>query len=227
MKRKKRPEAETAATTPNPQLHDRTQNRFAFNFLNGDQKRAWEAVEANEVTFLLGPAGCGKTQIATAYAARAFLERRARKILLTRPMVCTEQMGYLPGSSDEKIHPFLIPILDCLDACCGAGGQDRKRIDEALEFAPLAFMRGRTFNHSVAILDEAQNATPMQLKLFLTRIGRRCKLIVTGDPHQSDLRDGCMDMVANLEGVPGVAIVRLPHEAQVRNPIINRILERI
>lgn len=227
MKRKKRPESEPGATTPHPQLHDRTQNKFGFTFMNAEQKAAWDAIEANEVTFLLGPAGCGKTQVATAYAAKAFLEKRARKILLTRPMVCTEQMGYLPGSSDDKLHPFLIPILDCLDACAGAGGQDRKRIDDALEFAPLAFMRGRTFNHSVAILDEAQNATPMQLKLFLTRIGRRSKLVITGDPHQSDLRDGCMDMVANLDGIPGVAIVRLPYEAQVRNPIINRILERI
>lgn len=225
-RKKKRPEAEPQ-TTPHPLLQDKTQGKFAFHFLNAEQKAAWDAIEASEITFLLGPAGCGKTQIATAYAAKAFLEKRARKILLTRPMVCTEQMGYLPGSSDEKIHPFLIPILDSLDACCGAGGQDRKRIDEALEFAPLAFMRGRTFNHSVALLDEAQNATLMQLKLFLTRIGRRSKLIITGDPYQSDLRDGCMDMVANLEGIPGVSIVRLPVEAQVRNPIINRILERI
>lgn len=225
-RKKKKPEIELQ-TTPHPQLVDRTQGKFAFHFLNAEQKAAWEAIEANEITFLIGPAGCGKTQIATAYAAKAFLEKRARKILLTRPMVCTEQMGYLPGSSDEKIHPFLIPILDSLDACCGAGGQDRKRVDEALEFAPLAFMRGRTFNHSVAILDEAQNATLMQLKLFLTRIGRRSKLIITGDPFQSDLHHSCMENVSNLQGVPGVAIVRLPVESQVRNPIINRVLERI
>ena len=222
-----KPKRRTESTTPNPQLADRTVGKFHFSFLNDHQREAWDAIEANEITFLLGPAGCGKTQIATAYAAKAFLQKRARKILLTRPMVCTEQMGYLPGSSDEKIHPFLIPILDSLDMCCGAGGQDRKRIDEALEFAPLAFMRGRTFNHSVALLDEAQNATAAQLKLFLTRVGRRSKLIVTGDPFQSDLREGCMDVVSRLENIPGVAIIRLPEEAQVRNPLITRILEKM
>lgn len=225
-RKKKKVELNSNTTTPAPFVPSHT--RWHFNFLNNYQKEAWDAIEKNEVIFLLGPAGTGKTQIATAYAAQAVLQKRARKFLLTRPMVTTEQMGFLPGDANEKLHPFLIPILDSLDECCGKDGQDRKRIDEAMEFAPLAFMRGRSFNWSIAMLDEAQNATTEQLKLFLTRIGKRSKLIITGDPYQSDLKNsGLMYIVDKLQDIEGVAIIKLPDAAQVRNPIITKMLERI
>ena len=225
-KRNKKTPDVNNTTTPSPFVP--THVKYHFNFLNNYQKQAWETIEKNEVIFLLGPAGTGKTQIATAFAAQAILQKKARKFLLTRPMVTTEQMGYLPGNADEKLHPYLIPILDSLDECCGKDGQDRKRIDESMEFAPLAFMRGRIFNYSIAMLDEAQNATLEQLKLFLTRIGKRSKLIITGDPYQSDLKNsGLMYIVDRLKDVEGVAIVNLPETAQVRNPIITKMLERI
>lgn len=228
-KRKKAPELSPVATTPTPYPNSVPGlTKFHFTFLNDYQKQAWETIEKNEVTFLLGAAGCGKTQIATAYAAKSILQKSARKFLLCRPMVTTEQMGFLPGDQNDKLHPFLIPILDSLDECCGRDGQDRKRVDEAIEFAPLAFMRGRSFNWSTAILDEAQNATVEQLKLFLTRIGRRSKLIITGDPWQSDLKQsGLMYIVDRLKDIEGVAVVNLPEGAQVRNPIISKMLEKI
>lgn len=227
MSKKRRKLELLDTTTPQP-IIPISHAKYHFSFLNDYQRQAWDTIEKNEVTFLLGAAGCGKTQIATAYAAQSILSKRARKFLLTRPMVTTESMGYLPGSSDEKLLPYLIPILDCLDECCGRDGQDRKRVDEAMEFAPIAFMRGRSFNWATAILDEAQNATVAQIKLFLTRIGKRSKLIVTGDPYQSDLRDsGLMHVVDRLQGIEGIGIVRLPDAAQVRNPIISKILEKL
>lgn len=226
-KKRKKPEV---STTPNPTVVALPQSnqKYHFNFLNEYQRDAWHQIENNEVIFLLGPAGTGKTQIATAYATQAILQKKARKFLLTRPMVTTEQMGFLPGDQNDKLHPFLIPILDCLDECCGKDGQDRKRVDESMEFAPIAFMRGRSFNWSVAILDEAQNATIEQLKLFLTRIGKKSKLIITGDPYQSDLKmSGLMSVVHRLRGIDGIAVVELTDAAQVRNPIITKILQKI
>lgn len=225
-KKRKKVEVVPVATTPHPFIP--THAKYHFNFLNNHQKDAWETIEKNDVTFLLGSAGCGKTMLATAYAAQAILQKKARKFLLTRPMVTTENMGYLPGTADDKLHPFLIPILDSLDECCGRDGQDRKRVDEAMEFAPLAFMRGRSFNYSTAMLDEAQNATLEQLKLFLTRIGKRSKLIITGDPTQTDLRtSGLMYVVDRLTNIEGIGVVRFPESAQVRHPLITKILEKI
>ena len=227
-KRKRLDISVSEATTPFPHNIVPSHAKYHFSFLNDFQKHAWETIERNEVTFLLGAAGCGKTQIATAYAASSVLFKRARKFLLTRPMVTTEQMGFLPGDADSKLHPYLIPILDCLDECCGRDGQDRKRVDEAMEFAPLAFMRGRSFNWSTAILDEAQNATVEQLKLFLTRIGKRSKMIVTGDPYQSDLKgSGLMYVVDRLQNIEGIGIIKFPESAQVRNPLITKMLEKI
>lgn len=217
------------STTPEPSLViEKHANKFHFQCINRYQEDAWDSINKNEITFLLGPAGCGKTQVATAYASQAILSKKASKFLLCRPMVSTEQMGYLPGTADEKIHPYLIPILDSVAECTGKDGPDRKRIIDAMEFTPLAFLRGRTFNYSVAILDEAQNCTIEQLKLWLTRIGRRSKLIVTGDPHQSDLKNsGLMHIVDRLDDIEGVGIIRLPEAAQVRNPLITKILQKI
>jgi phosphate starvation-inducible PhoH-like protein len=224
-KRKKTPEL---IPVPTPSAYVPQTQKFNFNFLNAEQKSAWETIEKNQITFLLGAAGCGKTQIATAYAAQSILNKKARKFLLTRPLVATEQMGFIPGTAEEKQLPYLIPILDCLDECCGKETPDRKRVNESMEFAALAFLRGRTFNFSVAIGDEFQNATLSQIKLFLTRIGKKSKIIITGDPGQSDLREsGLMSVVDRLQNLEDVAIVRLTDHAQVRNPLISKIVERI
>ena len=225
---RKRKKVITECPVPTPSVYSPQPQKYQFSFINNHQKDAWETIENNDITFLLGAAGTGKTQVATAYAAHSFLNKKSRKFILTRPMVATESMGYLPGSSDEKLLPYLIPILDCLDECCGKDGQDRKRIDEVMEFAPIAFLRGRTFNYATCIIDEAQNCTINQLKLILTRLGKRSKIIVTGDPCQSDLKDsGLMHIVDRLQNIEGIGIVRLPESAQVRHPLITKILEKI
>lgn len=226
MSRKKH-KVELDPPKPQPQT-DKTVNKFNFTFFNEYQKQAWEAIEQNDITFLVGPAGCGKTQIASAYAAESILRRRQSKIILTRPCVATESLGFLPGTADEKIAPYLAPIIDCMEMCAGKGGVDHKRITEAIEFSPIAYLRGRTFNYAIAICDEFQNCTYEQIKLVLTRIGKRTKIIVTGDPYQSDIpNSGLMPMVERLRGIPGLAVIDLPPASIVRHPIISRMLDRI
>ena len=208
---------------------DKTVNKFNFSFLNEHQKKAWEAIEQNDITFLIGPAGCGKTQIASAYAAESILRRRQSKIILTRPCVATESLGFLPGTADEKIAPYLAPIIDCMEMCAGKGGLDNKRITEAIEFSPIAYLRGRTFSYAIAICDEFQNCTWEQIKLVLTRIGKRTKMIITGDPYQSDIGkdSGLMPMVERLQGIEGLAVVNMPAASIVRHPIISKMLDKI
>lgn len=226
-RKKKKPELAPAA--PVSQQTDKTVNKFNFVFLNETQKLAWQAVDTHDITFLVGPAGCGKTQIASAYAAESILKKRQRKIILTRPCVATESLGFLPGTADEKIAPYLAPIIDCIESCTGRDGVDKKRIMEAVEFAPIAYLRGRTFNNCVIICDEFQNCTFEQIKLVLTRIGRRSKMIITGDPFQSDIgRDsGLVPMMNKLNGIEGLKVIEMPPSSIVRHPIINRMLERI
>jgi phosphate starvation-inducible protein PhoH and related proteins len=227
MSRKKSSKVELSPSSSTPV--DKTVNRFNFSFFNEYQKQAWEEIEKNDITFLVGPAGCGKTQIASAYAANSILKKQQRKIILTRPCVATESLGFLPGTADEKIAPYLAPIIDCIEMCTGKDGVDRKRITEAIEFSPIAYLRGRTFSNSVTICDEFQNCTWEQIKLVLTRIGRRTKMIVTGDPYQSDIGNasGLMPMIARLRGIEGLAVVELPPASIVRHPIITKMLDRI
>ncbi len=229
MSRKKRKINQNSLAPVQPPINpDKTVNKFNFTFWNEHQKMAWETIEKNDITILSGPAGCAKTLIATAYAASSILQKRHRSIILTRPAVATEQLGFLPGSADEKLMPYLMPILDCVDDLTGKDGPDRKRITEAIQFAPIAYQRGRTFSHSVVIGDEFQNCTWDQIKLVLTRIGKRSKMIITGDPFQSDLHNsGFSAMIDRLRGIEGLAVVDLPAASIVRHPIIGRILERI
>jgi phosphate starvation-inducible PhoH-like protein len=228
MSRKKSKQPELQPVNPAVQS-DKTVNKFNFTFYNETQKLAWETIEKNDITFLIGPAGCGKTQIASAYAAESILRRRQSKIILTRPCVATESLGFLPGTADEKIAPYLAPIIDCMEMCAGKGGVDNKRITEAIEFSPIAYLRGRTFSYAIAICDEFQNCTFEQIKLVLTRIGKRTKMIITGDPYQSDIGkdSGLMPMVERLEGIEGLGVVHMPATSIVRHPIISKMLDRI
>jgi phosphate starvation-inducible protein PhoH and related proteins len=228
MSKKKR-RLEPANLSPAiPSTQDRTVNKFNFTPWNVHQEHAWETIKNNDITFLVGPAGCAKTLVATAYAADSILSKRQHKIILTRPAVATEQLGFLPGTADEKVLPYMMPILDCIETLTGRDGQDRKRITEAIEFSPIAYQRGRTFSHAVVIADECQNMTYDQLKLVLTRIGKRTKMILTGDPFQSDLiNSGFMNILNKLRGVEGLGVVDLPMVSIVRHPIISRILDRI
>jgi len=209
---------------------ERSRSDVTFEFLTEKQREAWEAYQANDVIFLTGPAGTGKSFLATAFAIRDILQRVRKKIILTRPIVeAGESLGYLPGTFNEKVSPYMSPLFDCYHVLCPGATMKNKIIESAFEVAPLAFMRGRTMSDAVCILDESQNATPSQIKLFLTRLGNNSKMIITGDPRQSDLRErsgmvGVMDKLGDLEGI---GIVRFTNSDIVRHSLVGKIIERL
>jgi phosphate starvation-inducible PhoH-like protein len=204
---------------------------FHIEFLNQPQKLAWAAFDQHDVLFLLGSAGTGKTMLSCAFAISEILAKRKKKIILTRPVVeAGESLGYLPGDMGEKVAPYMIPMYDCIQKCVGTEGPQRDIINRSIEVAPLQYMRGRTFSDAICIFDEAQNATKSQLKLFLTRFGQNSKIIVTGDPIQSDLppmHRGLMEVVKKLEDLPGVGTIYFKPNSIVRHPLIASILERL
>ncbi len=188
------------------------------------------AMDRSELVFGIGPAGTGKTYLAVAFAA-AMLERGdVERIILSRPAVeAGERLGFLPGDMKEKVDPYLRPLYDALYDMMPADRVERGFASGIIEVAPLAFMRGRTLSRAAIILDEAQNATSMQMKMFLTRLGEDSKMIVTGDPTQSDLRpgeiSGLYEATRILDGVDGVAIVRFTGADVVRHPLVQRIVD--
>lgn len=206
------------------------QRPFRFEFKNPAQKMAWGTLTQHDVSFLLGPAGTGKTMLACAYAISEILEDRREKIILTRPVVeAGEHLGFLPGSKEEKLAPYMAPMFDCMELL-GRTGPQREKISKSIEIAPVAYLRGRTFHNAVCIFDEAQNATEMQLKLFLTRLGENSKIIITGDPMQSDLRyheRALMSVVERLEDLAGIGIITFKSGSIVRHPLIASMLERL
>jgi len=204
---------------------------FHIEFLNQAQKLAWEAFDKHDVLFLIGPAGCGKTMLSCAFGISEVISKKKKKIVLTRPIVeAGESLGYLPGSFEEKVNPYMLPMYDSIDRCVGRDGPQRELISRSIEIAPVAYLRGRTFHDSICIFDEAQNASLSQLKLFLTRFGTNSKIIVTGDPSQSDLgpRDqALMNVVKKLENLNGVGVIYFKPSSIVRNPLIASILDRL
>ena len=204
---------------------------FHIEFKNDAQKLAWGAFQQHDVLFLIGPAGTGKTHLAAAFAIEQLLNRTRKKIVITRPIVESgESLGFLPGEFEEKVHPYMLPIYDCIDRIVGRDNALRERIDQNLEIAPIAYMRGRTFNDAICIFDEAQNATKTQLKLFLTRFGENSKVIVTGDPTQSDLGNeyvALMDVMHRLQNLTGVGVVQFKENSIVRHPLIGDILKAL
>ena len=195
------------------------------------QNLAWKTMEDKLVTFLLGAAGSGKTFLAMAYAINAVLTRQCEKIVLTRPIVESgEKLGFLPGSFGEKVNPYMQPLYDALEVMVGRGGSQREVINKAIVLAPLCYMRGRTFDNSICVFDEAQNASYMQLKLFLSRFGQNTQFIITGDPEQSDLysRDvPLMDVVKRLQSVSEIGTIRFDNADIVRHPLISKILKKL
>jgi phosphate starvation-inducible PhoH-like protein len=194
------------------------------------QKRYVDAIRGHTVTFAIGPAGTGKTYLAMALAVAALAERQVGRIILTRPAVeAGERLGFLPGDMLAKVDPYLRPLFDALydmlDADKLAGYMDRGTI----EVAPLAFMRGRTLNDSFIILDEAQNTSPEQMQMFLTRLGFGSKVIVTGDVTQIDLpreqASGLIQVQEILRAVDGIAFIRFSHKDVVRHKLVQRIVE--
>jgi phosphate starvation-inducible protein PhoH and related proteins len=189
-----------------------------------------EMLGAQEMIFAVGPAGTGKTFLAVAQAVAMAQAGRVDRIVLSRPAVeAGERLGFLPGDMKEKVDPYLRPLYDALHEMMSAEQVLRRMGSGEIEVAPLAFMRGRTLAHSFVILDEAQNTTPVQMKMFLTRMGEGTRMVVTGDLTQIDLpagqRSGLTDALDTLEGVAGIGVVRLDARDVVRHPLVARIVE--
>ena len=187
------------------------------------------AMERHELVFGAGPAGTGKTYLAVAHAASLLERGDISRIILSRPAVeAGERLGFLPGDMKEKVDPYLRPLYDALYDMMRAEVVERSLASGVIEVAPLAFMRGRTLANAVVILDEAQNTTSMQMKMFLTRLGENSKMIVTGDPTQVDLprgeRSGLIEALDLLSGVEGVHIARFTDRDVVRHPLVARIV---
>jgi phosphate starvation-inducible PhoH-like protein len=194
------------------------------------QSRYLQALRDNELVFSVGPAGTGKTYLAVAVAVSLLRQARIKKIVLVRPAVeAGERLGFLPGDLEAKINPYLRPLFDALHDLMDFGQLRRYMEHDLVEIAPLAYMRGRTLNDAIIILDEAQNATVPQMKMFLTRMGQNARIVVTGDPTQVDLpagtASGLADAVERLRRVVGVGVVTLGKSDIVRHPLVQAIVD--
>ena len=194
------------------------------------QKKYVDAIKRSSIVFGLGPAGTGKTYLAVALAVYALKNKEIDKIILTRPAVeAGEKLGFLPGDMNEKVDPYLRPLFDALQEMMGQDAYLRHIERGSIEIAPLAYMRGRTLSNSFIILDEAQNTTKEQMKMFLTRMGENSRIVVTGDVTQIDLpknvKSGMIDAIEVLDGVEGIEIVKLTAKDVVRHELVTRIIQ--
>ena len=195
-----------------------------------NQRRLVELFEKNDLLFAVGPAGSGKTYTAIALAVRALKEKQVRRVILTRPAVeAGEKLGFLPGDMKEKLDPYLQPLYDALNDMIPAAKLSKYMEEGAVQIAPLAYMRGRTLDNAFVILDEAQNTTLPQIKMFLTRMGRTAKFIVTGDVTQIDLPkagdSGLLRAMKMVENIQGIASVEFDKSDIVRHPLVKHIVE--
>ena len=194
------------------------------------QKRYVDAIKSKPVTFGIGPAGTGKTYLAVCLAVQAFKQKQVDKIILTRPAVeAGEKLGFLPGDLQTKVDPYLRPLYDALQEMLGLETYSKLMERGTIEIAPLAYMRGRTLSNAFVILDEAQNTTREQMKMFLTRLGDGSRMVITGDVTQIDLpegkRSGLSDAVGILKGVEGIEVITLSDKDVVRNPLVMSIVK--
>lgn len=218
-------------------LHERTADEIdvyakghAIKPKTEGQKTYLEAVLKHDLTFCVGPAGTGKTYLAVAAAASMLKHGQAKRIVLARPAVeAGEKLGFLPGDLQAKVNPYLRPLFDALHDMMDFEQVKRFMLNDVIEVIPLAFMRGRTLNDSVIILDEAQNTTASQMLMFLTRLGHDSKMIVTGDATQVDLpngtKSGLHDAMEKLRGIKGIAVVKLERADIVRHRLVQNIVE--
>ena len=218
------PEAET-----NEEILVHGRNGLLVKARTPNQKRLVEAVKQNDMVFAIGPAGTGKTYTAVALAVRALKNKEIRRIILTRPAVeAGENLGFLPGDLRDKLDPYLQPLYDALRDMIPQQKLLNYWEDNTIEIAPLAFMRGRTLDNAFVILDEAQNATSAQLKMFLTRMGRNAKFVVTGDITQIDLprhqQSGLVQATRILNGIDGISIVQLDNTDVIRHKLVTKII---
>lgn len=227
--------ARTAMDHPGIRLRDlvndvvlRTSSKRAITPKSVAQQAYIHSVESHDVVFGVGPAGTGKTYLAMAMAVAALTEKRAKRIILTRPAVeAGEKLGFLPGDLTEKVNPYLRPLYDALHDMVGEEKTAVLMDRGTIEVAPLAFMRGRTLNDAFVILDEAQNTTPAQMKMFLTRLGFRSQAVITGDITQVDLpngQSGLRDAERLLKGVEGIGFCYFSEADVVRHPLVRRII---
>ena len=197
---------------------------------SGGQLAYLEALRRSDIIFVIGPAGTGKTYLAVAAAVSSLKQKKISRIILARPAVeAGESLGFLPGALEEKVDPYLRPLYDALQELLESERLARLQSMKVVEVAPLAFMRGRTLNDSFVILDEAQNTTPAQMKMFLTRLGAGSKAVVTGDITQTDLPEGqvsgLVDVRSVLRDIDGLDFIHLTERDVVRNPLVQRIVQ--
>lgn len=195
-----------------------------------NQRKMVASVNKNDLTFAIGPAGTGKTYTAVALAVRALKNKEVKRVILARPAVeAGESLGFLPGDMKEKLDPYMMPLYDALRDMLPSVKLEKYLEDGTIEIAPLAYMRGRTLDNAFAILDEAQNATQNQLKMFLTRMGNSARFIVTGDITQIDLpkkqQSGLVQATKILKAIPGIEIIYLDEKDIVRHPLVGKIIE--
>lgn len=224
--------AEVSPNNPwsNPRLNEIRTPKLVVKPKGPNQAAYVEAVQRHDINFGLGPAGTGKTFLAVACAVNALMRDDVKRILLVRPAVeAGEKLGFLPGDLAQKVDPYLRPLYDALYEMLGFEKVDRLIERNIIEVAPLAYMRGRTLSHSFIILDESQNTTREQMKMFLTRIGFGSTAVITGDPTQVDLprnqKSGLAHAVEVLDGVPGISFVRFVSKDVVRHPVVQRIVD--
>ncbi len=229
--------AQLVATDPDVALEDyflkasvRTAGKRQVTPKTATQRRYLEAIDSSDLVFGVGPAGTGKTYLAMAQAVSALLAKRVSRILLARPAVeAGEKLGFLPGDLQEKVNPYLRPLYDALHDMLEADRVERLLERGVIEVAPLAFMRGRTLNESFVILDEAQNTTPEQMKMFLTRLGFGSKAVVTGDVTQIDLPpgrvSGLVEALRVVSSIEAIATVHFDERDVVRHPLVQQIVK--
>jgi phosphate starvation-inducible PhoH-like protein len=221
------PAGAPASTAPTASIRTRRKTIVARS---PTQVRYIEALNRDQIIFALGPAGTGKTYLAVAQAVSQLIAGSVDRLILSRPAVeAGERLGFLPGDMKDKVDPYLRPLYDALYDMLPAEQVERRLASGEIEIAPLAFMRGRTLANAFIILDEAQNTTPLQMKMFLTRFGERSRMVICGDPNQVDLPNpgasGLADAVGRLDGIQGISALRFSSREVVRHPIVGAIVD--
>ena len=221
-------ELETSAESHKPILHGVSGRIIKARTLN--QRKIIDSVNNNDMVFAIGPAGTGKTYTGIALAVKALKNKNVKRIILTRPAIeAGENLGFLPGDLKEKLDPYMQPLYDSLKDMIPSEKLKKFMEDEVIQIAPLAFMRGRTLDNAFVILDEGQNTTHSQMKMFLTRMGKNAKFIITGDPGQVDLPrnaiSGIKEAILILKNTPGVGIVHLDESDVIRNKLVKKIVD--
>ena len=221
-------ELETTAESHKPILHGVSGKIIKARTLN--QRKIIDSVTNNDMVFAIGPAGTGKTYTGIALAVKALKNKNVKRIILTRPAIeAGENLGFLPGDLKEKLDPYMQPLYDSLKDMIPSEKLKKYMEDEVIQIAPLAFMRGRTLDNAFVILDEGQNTTHSQMKMFLTRMGKNAKFIITGDPGQVDLPrnaiSGIKEAILILKNTPGVGIVHLDESDVIRNKLVKKIVD--